>query len=162
MSCADNTKCSDECKAGAERTSAIANLGIVSHAEWLIERFGPQIAEALLDFLIDKSKNQGVLPQTAIFGGLFDGKRLVAMLLEKYGPELLAKLKVELTTKGDVVTKFVSDFKATIAAKPELWAKSLTGALQAVPDDIAAKAVIGALDAVGDEALTKFVAWFKS
>lgn len=140
------------------RQEHLAVLGLANHAEWLIERFGPQLGDLLLDLLLQKSR-AGVLPS---LGGIFDVKSLLVMMLEKYGPEVLAKAQALASEKSEWLTKTVAEFKMAVSTRGEIWAQVATAALHNIPDDLIAKLVVAVVNRGSDVLLSKALEWLKS
>lgn len=147
--------------ADSDRKDQLAVLGLANHAEWLIERFGPQLGDLLLDLLLKKSQ-QGVLPTQTVLGGFFDVKGLLVMALEKYGPDALAKVQAEAAKQSDWLTKTIADFKMAVSVRDELWAKVVTSALNSIPDDLVAKVVVAVVNRGSDVLLAEATEWLKS
>lgn len=142
----------------AGKQEQLAVLGLTTHAEWLIERFGPQLGDLLLDLLLKKSQ-PSALP---VLGGIFDVKSLLAMAVEKYGPDVLAKIQAEAAKNGDHLTKLVGDFKDKLSVRGEPWAVVAYAALKPIPDEMLALVIIGAVNRGSDLLLAWVTEWLKS
>ncbi len=74
---------------------------------WLVERFGPTLAEILLQLLTKKSSNAALPQQDPM--GIFDVKSIVVVLLERVGPPLIEQAAVALDARGDLMSKLAAN-----------------------------------------------------
>jgi uncharacterized membrane protein len=104
--------CNPDESCGSKQEAAVqAGLGGTLVAI-LVAKFGPALADLILDLLLKKNPPQGVLPmegvQAVINFPAFNIKELIATLVTTYGKTMIEALAVSLEKDGSMTSKFVA------------------------------------------------------